>query len=259
MKQKLLNIGKNSLKRKNFSVMAHKVITRLKEHSAGTETEMRAWCSREVEPYIPFLESLDKALWDETKTVCADLKNSAELKLQKLGKDLGGSGNYHILYFMTRYMEAKTVVETGVAAGWSSQAILTALQKNENNGHLYSSDFPYFRYENPEKLVGYVVDNALKQNWTLHIDGDENNLPRIAKNIRTIDIFHYDSDKSYSGREFAYEAMSPFFTNNTLIIFDDIQDNFHFRDWVEKTGHAYKVFEFENKFVGLAGGFLEKA
>jgi len=239
-------------------VMAHKVLTRFKERSSEQQEEVREWCASKVEPYISFLQSLDAELWLETQNTCSELKTSAEKKLQALGKDLGGGGNYHILYFMTRYLQAKEVVETGVAAGWSSQAILTALQKNENNGHLYSSDFPYFRYENPESLVGYVVEDELKENWSLYIDGDENNLPRIEKDIQAIDIFHYDSDKSYRGREYAYNCMAPYFTENTLIIFDDIQDNFHFRDWVEKTGHSYKIFEFENKFVGVAGGFLEK-
>jgi hypothetical protein len=35
-------------------------------------------------------------------------------------------------------------------AGFSSSAILTALKEN-GEGILYSSDFPYFRIKNPEK------------------------------------------------------------------------------------------------------------
>ena len=55
---------------------------------------------------------------------------------------LGGGGNFILLYFLTRKFN-KVVVETGVAAGWSSLAILGAFEKN-GEGKLYSSDFPYF-------------------------------------------------------------------------------------------------------------------
>ena len=82
--------------------------------------------------------------------------------LEPLDLDMGGGGHYHLLYFLIRHTLAKNVVETGVAAGWSSQAILLALKENKENGQLYSSDFPYFRYKNPEELVGYIVDEELK-------------------------------------------------------------------------------------------------
>ena len=180
MLQKLINIGANSLKRQNMTVMAGKVITRLKERSAANDSALATqWAAGQAESLESFITGLDAPLWEETLAICAGLKQSAEAKLADLGKDLGGGGHYPLLHFLTRHLKPQAVVETGVAAGWSSRAILTALKSNANDGKLYSSDFPYFRYKNPEKYVGFVVDEELKQNWNLFIDGDQNNLPKI--------------------------------------------------------------------------------
>ena len=49
-----------------------------------------------------------------------------------------------------------------------------------------------------------------KDNWFLDIRGDDVALPEIVKKLdnNTIDLFHYDSDKSYSGRVNALKILS---------------------------------------------------
>lgn len=232
--------------------MIGKIITRIAE--AGQRNSGAAsikWCRKNSEPYEDFLKSLDADLWEETQTVCDELEKQGQKKLNNLNIDLGGGGNYPLLYFFIRYSQAKTVVETGVAAGWSSQAILTALKANNSEGRLYSSDFPYFRQENPESLSGYIVDNTLRDNWTLLIDGDENNLPKIINEVKSVDLFHYDSDKSYKGRKFAMDLMQSKFHDNTIVLFDDIQDNAHFKNHVETQNVPFRIFEFGGKYIGF--------
>ena len=64
-----------------------------------------------------------------------------------------------------------------------SLAILRALEKN-GNGHLYSSDFPYFRLENPEKYIGYLAKNENnKNNWFLDIRGDDKALLKLQSRL----------------------------------------------------------------------------
>mgnify|MGYP007000273262 len=75
---------------------------------------------------------------------------------------------------------------------------------------LYSSDFPYFRIKDPEKYIGIVVEKSLRKNWNLFIEGDENNLPKILKTAKKIDILSYDSDKTYSGRSKTLTKVSKF-------------------------------------------------
>lgn len=254
MFQKFINIGMNALRRKNLSVMAGKLVSRLKEKPTSKKNQAaRRWCAQQAQAGDEFLKSLDSELWYETQAACATLEKEARRKLEQINLDLGGGGNYPMLYFFTRYLKAKTIVETGVAAGWSSQAFLSALEKNGTGGRLYSSDFPYFRYKNPEKLVGCVVDEKFKANWSLFIDGDRNNLPIIAAQCDLVDFFHYDSDKSAEGREFAMSIIEPLLTAEALVIFDDIQDNFHFRDAMQRRSWPFKVFEFQGKYVGLTG------
>ena len=253
MLRKIANIGRNSVKRRNFAVMAGKVKTRLKERAAQDVSD---WYAQHAEPHEKFLENLDADLWRETQDACHALTQDAKSKLKTIEYDLGGGGNYELLYFLTRYMKAGTVVETGVAAGWSSQAILTALDKN-GQGTLYSSDFPYFRMKNPERYIGFVVANDLKENWTLYIEGDQYSLPKICAQTDGIDIFHYDSDKSYEGRARAFMEVSPKLSDGAAVIFDDIQDNAHFKDFVEERAVPFKIFGFGGKYLGLTGDFLK--
>ncbi|MEM8494261.1 MAG: class I SAM-dependent methyltransferase [Planctomycetota bacterium] len=173
--------------------------------------------------------------------------------MAKIDHPLGGGGAYPALYFLTRCMRPACVVETGVAAGFSSCSVLAALEAN-GEGRLYSSDFPYFRLPNPEQYVGVVVDEPLKKNWRLYLDGDDANLPRIVDSVDRIDLFHYDSDKSYSGRQAALEHVKGALSEEAVIVFDDIQDNSHFRDLVEETRpESWRVFRFQGKYVGMIG------
>jgi len=41
--------------------------------------------------------------------------------------------------------------------------------------------------------------------------------------------------------------------SKTIIIFDDIQNNLHFKDFVEENKKEFYVFELEGKFIGITG------
>jgi predicted O-methyltransferase YrrM len=192
----------------------------------------------------------------ETDQFCTNLKTSADEILSRIPHDLGGGGGVPLLYALTRLLRPNVIVETGVAAGFSSATFLAALAKN-GSGKLYSSDFPYFRIENPEQYVGIVVPAALKQNWSLHIKGDSANLPAILKECGPIDLFHYDSDKSYQGRAMAFSLILPRMMENGLVIMDDIQDNSFFHDWVmDHSDTPWTVLKYEGKYIGLLGKTL---
>jgi len=177
--------------------------------------------------------------------------------VRQLPLGLGGAAHYRLLYFLVRATCPAVVVETGVAAGFSTRAILSAIGAN-GRGHLYSSDFPYFRMNHPEKLIGYVVEDELKHNWELFLHGDSANLDLILPKAGLISLLHYDSDKSYGGRRLVMQKMSERLTPDAIIIMDDIQDNFFFRDYVLRTGIPFRVFEFQGKFVGVASRMLDR-
>jgi len=247
------NIIRNIVKPSYFPVITRKTISRFTETKYNRDrSKVLNWCQKNKEDWECYARQLDSSLWSESKAFSQLLKIEAEKKLKTLDINLGGGGNYPLLYFVTRLLKPEAIVETGVAAGYSTTAILKAILKN-GKGYLYSSDFPYFRLNTPEKYIGVLVDNDLRNNWQLYIEGDQKNLKTISHNVRTIDLFHYDSDKTYGGRYQALKSLSPNFTPRTVIIMDDIQDNFFFRDYVEQNQLSFKIFSFENKYVGVIG------
>jgi predicted O-methyltransferase YrrM len=247
----IVQIAKNFLRRQYAAEMLRKLLTRLKEKVvAPSAVDAMPWLLSTRISLDDFCNKIDGPLWEESKKSSRDIQIAADTKLKSLDIDLGGGGNFPLLYFLVRKIKPSNVVETGVAAGFSSQAILNALKKN-GSGRLYSSDFPYFRIKDPEKYIGYVVDDELKDNWTCLIKGDKSNLPNILSRIDSIDIFHYDSDKSYSGREWAIKLILPRMRKGGAVIMDDIQDNCYFENFVNENNVKASVFEYQRKYVGL--------
>jgi predicted O-methyltransferase YrrM len=163
---------------------------------------------------------------------------------------MGGPGDIDLLYAATRLSGARRVVETGVAYGWSSLAMLAALE-DAPDARLVSVDMPYPKLGN-EQWVGIVVPDELRRNWEIVREPDRNGLVKaIAKLGGTIDLCHYDSDKSYRGREFAFGHIWPALAPSGVFICDDIQDNLAFKDFVEAKGLALAVTEYECKFIGV--------
>jgi len=216
------------------------------------------WASNNCSDTGKFMKNIDIKIFNETNEFKKKFESRAERILSKSKVWQGGGGAYDFLYFLVMKTKPFVVLETGVASGFSTNAILTAL-KNLQFGQLYSSDLPYPNTEGSKEAIGILVEEENKKNWTLCIDGDEKCLKKINDNIKRIDIFHYDSDKSYESRKFAWDILKSKFEKNTIIIYDDIHNNFHFRDLVNQLKVEYKVFKFENKYVGIFvyGGKLE--
>lgn len=246
------NILINFFKKNYFLVIVKKIFKRFEKN---TSEEAKKWAEENNKHSIDeFFCSIDTQLYEKVKMEIKVIQKFAQNKLSKLNVSLGGGGNYILLYFLIRKFKPLNIVETGVAAGWTSLAILRAIKKN-GKGFLYSSDFPYFRLENPEKYIGYLAKyDSNEDNWFLNIRGDDIALPKIVKRLdNNIDLFHYDSDKSYSGRDNALKILSSKIDSKTIIIFDDIQNNLHFKNYVQKNKKDFRVYKFEGKYIGITG------
>ena len=234
--------------------IVRKAKMRLLKRSIDSRARERSekWCQERAGDFGVTANTLDAELWRETMSFSETLAADARKVLSQFDVDLGGGGFYPLLYFLTRYLKPTVVVETGVAAGFSSKAILAAMKINDR-GRLYSSDFPYFRLANPEKFIGVLVDRELRSLWSLRLLGDRKNIPEILGEVTAIDLFHYDSDKTYAGREYALQAIESALSPSSVVVMDDIQDNLFFRDYVLRRGLDFKVFSFEGKFIGVTG------
>ncbi|WP_435166681.1 class I SAM-dependent methyltransferase [Candidatus Pelagibacter bacterium nBUS_28] len=249
----MIHIFLNIIKKNYFFTIFKKIIKRFEKN---TSAEAKQWAILNTSQTVEeFCSSIDSLLYDKIKVDIKLIEEEALNKLSKLKVSLGGGGNYILLYFLILKFKPLNIVETGVAAGWSSLFILRALKKN-GKGYLFSSDFPYFRLKNPEQYIGYLAQNEInKHSWFLDIRGDDLALQEIVNRLKNseIDIFHYDSDKSYSGRSKSLNILSSKINSKTIIIFDDIQNNLHFRDYVYEHKKNFHVLEFQGKYVGIVG------
>ena len=105
---------------------------------------------------------------------------------------------------------------------------------------------------NNEDYVGCVIPKELKQNWLLQRMPDVKGIPKAIKTFKgSIDLCHYDSDKSYTGRMFAYPLLWDALVEGGLFISDDIQDNIAFIEFCKQVKKEAIVIEHLGKYVGV--------
>jgi predicted O-methyltransferase YrrM len=240
----LLNVVRFTLARPQaLAILAGKVVKRVKDRSSSASlADSLEWIDSSAISSAALAQQVDPTLWGEALEFGENLRTRAKKILSEVRFDIGGGGNYEFLYWLTRHQRPTFVVETGVAAGWSSEAFLAAMEANDH-GTLYSSDFPYFRVRDPQRYIGVIVSERLKGRWRLSTDGDEKALPRIVAEIPHVDLFHYDSDKSYSGMQFGVSAIAAKLARDGVIIIDDIRDNCWFHDFAATTEWDHAVLD----------------
>lgn len=251
--EETINIIRSLAIHTNRRELIRKVYLRLTSPTRHERDEAIRWAASHTSDFDLFLDLANEGLQNETRSFARHEYLSSREKLKVLlskGVDLGGGAHVALLHFLTLRLKPKAVLETGVAAGHSSFAILSALKTN-GVGKLYSSDFPYFRINNSLSLIGTVVPQDLKQNWHLYTNGDTANLPQIFADSKSkFQLVHYDSDKRKKSRKSFLKLISPHLDNVHIIIFDDIQDDLSFRDHVLSEKLDYLVFEWEGKYLG---------
>ena len=170
-----------------------------------------------------------------------------KLKISK--SDFGGQGHIDLIYAVCENLKAVKALETGVAYGWSSAAILQSLSKR--SGKLISVDMPMIK-QTDYHLIGVAVDENLKSNWELLREPDKHGLNKaIKKHNYSFDLAHYDSDKSYYGRKWSQPLIWKYLRKGGVFISDDIEDNLAFKEFVVSNNLDFYVLKFEGKYVGV--------
>lgn len=235
------------------TIMVQKIQRRFEGRAGELSKEQNLeWLKQEARDFGALAQGIDEGLWRESLEVADRIQHHGDAAVAQLGVPMGGGAYLACLYFIARKQKPTSVVETGVAAGFSSAALLEALTAN-GLGTLWSSDFPYVRLRNPERFIGVAVRDELRSRWRLFIEGDDKNLPLILASNPTVDLFHYDSDKSYAGRVAALQRVDPHLREESILVMDDIQDNSFFHDWVLRRGGNWIVTFWNGKYVGIAG------
>lgn len=254
LKEIVPNILRNAINPATVQVLAKKLYRRYHDQRGQITSEQNLdWIKANLQDFPSIARQIDCDLWNQTEEFGRRLRVRARETLggQRIAR--AGEAFYSLLYFVTRHMVPECIIETGVAAGYSSQAFLEGIKHN-GKGRLFSTDFPLFRNQDPEHAIGILVDEHLKEFWELHTEGDEVGLRSIVKTVSAVDVFHYDSDKSYAGRASAVSVVKPRLHPRSIFIMDDIQDNSWFHDYVKmEQRDDFATFQFSGKYIGLAG------
>ena len=236
-------------------VRAQVTTPRLQQKLDADKTKGKQWCAERVQDEA----SLLKALGLDPKPASLsehhpELWQAAHAAVDACPVKMGGPADVDLLYNLVRHLPAVRVLETGVANGWSSLAVLAAME-DRGRGELVSTDMPYAKMNN-EAWVGCAVQESLRHRWTLYRLPDRDGLPKALKKLGSLDLAHHDSDKSYGGRMYVYEACWPAIRAGGALLSDDIEDNFAFRDFAKRVGRTPYVFS-KAKAGNYAGALIK--
>ena len=117
-------------------------------------------------------------------------------------------------------MRPDVVVETGVALGFSTATILTAMQRN-GSGHLYSVDLPSVQYGH-DRETGSAVPAEIRDRWTLRLGPSQKLLPRLLREVAPIDLFIHDANHAYSAQLREYRSAWPYLRPGGVLVSDDV-------------------------------------
>ena len=220
------------------------------EERQQAKTEGACWCDERAVETGEGLRAIGLAPPENSvRSLFPEEFRFAKTQSEEAGVKLGGEGNLTLLYNLVHQLGAMHVVETGVAYGWSSLAILLSLQERPE-GRLISVDLPYFALRNDD-LVGRVVPGDLRSQWVLLRMADREGLPRALRKASPIDVCHYDSDKSRAGRRWSYRRIWQALRPGGVLLTDDAGDNLAFRDFAYEVGVEPVIVRDGTKYQGL--------
>lgn len=225
----------------------HRFWSRIKQTGIDRETikrEASQWCAAKAVLTVPAIKQItgqsDVSPLDE---IFSEHFAWAHRQIINLGQKLPGGGNLELIYYLAEYVQAQKAIETGVGAGWSSLAFLLSLSKRKDS-LLISTNMPYPGSSKVvESSIGCAVPPSLRKSWQLIEKPDRRALPVALKLLPSIDICHYDSDKSVKGRQWAYPRLWQALRSGGIFISDDIDDNLAFRDFCRVVNQEPVIIE----------------
>lgn len=153
---------------------------------------------------------------------------------------------------MCRLLCPDNVVETGVARGVTSYAILTALEQN-GNGKLYSIELPLPKRGYAEQ-VGEFVPTDLRCRWELLFGPSTSLLPRLLERIGPIDMFLHDSSHDYHNQRMEYRLALCHMRLGGILVSDDVNNDSLLEEAQAKSQELIMVRQRNQYLIGLAAG-----
>ncbi len=202
------------------------------EELEAMRREGAAWCAPRS---MTTAEALKQLGIDEILDVAAKYADVfAESRERVAGAPVwfGTPSNLNLLYTLCHHFRPATIVECGVAHGWSSLTFLLYLRE-KIVGRLLSTDLPVIGQRN-DKWVGIAVPEYMRPHWTIFHMADQDGLPKICNYAYPIDFVYYDSDDSASARRFAYALLWRNLKSGGVLVSDDVDENMAFAQFCKK-------------------------
>jgi predicted O-methyltransferase YrrM len=150
-------------------------------------------------------------------------------------------GTLTFLHAAVRLAKPSVVLETGVANGLSTEAILHALSTNVH-GVLYSIDV--------RNDVGALVTDAGR--WILRMvdTADPGSFERVISTLPDIDLFFHDADHGYASQMREFRSIWPRLRPGGFLASDDVDASYAFIDFTEESGVRPMILIDRRKIMG---------
>lgn len=140
------------------------------------------------------------------------------------GWDDGDTRLVRLAWCLARHLQPKRTLETGVARGLTTRALLEALERN-GDGRLWSIDLPPLLEQGLAKETGVAVPQRLYDRWTLISGSSRRVLPSLIAELGTVDMFVHDSMHTTRNVMFELECVWPAVAPGGALLIDDVDKN----------------------------------
>jgi predicted O-methyltransferase YrrM len=156
------------------------------------------------------------------------------------------------LWALVRAVRPERVLETGVADGASTRALLDAMEAN-GRGTLYGTDIS-------QDVGRSAQDSPGLHRWRLTVlpkRGRGSAFRALLAETRPLDVFVHDSDHSYPWQRFEYREAWRVLGPGGWLLSDDVNSSYAFLDFARSEGRPFWLLTSPRKLFGIlrkAGG-----
>jgi hypothetical protein len=156
------------------------------------------------------------------------------------GWDDGDAALVRAAWCLAHHLRPQVAVETGVARGFTTAAILRALAENDS-GHLFSIDLPPLAERRLGSQTGAATLDEDTSRWTLLSGSSRKVLPRLLRDLDCVELFIHDSMHTTRNVTFELEQIWPALANGGAMLVDDLHRNAAFRLFVRAHPESHSV------------------
>jgi predicted O-methyltransferase YrrM len=142
-----------------------------------------------------------------------------------------------VAWCLTRHLRPQHVVETGVGRGITSRIVLEAMERN-GNGHFWSVDQPPPLSPALRREIAAAVPDRLRAGWTYVQGSSRRRLPRLVRELESIDLFVHDSMHTTRNVLFELEEVWLALQAGGVMLVDDVDMNRGFEVFVKRHSRA---------------------